>query len=80
MRRDYKTWAQISLFIIIPSMTEEEREVWLSLSQVQKYNNRHFCVSYTHPSDAFHGVETAVSNCILQILQANKEDDLPVHL
>ena len=67
--RDYKAWAQISIFIITPYLTEEEREVWLSLSQVQKCSNSHLCFSCTHPSDAFHGVQTAgVSNCILQIL------------
>ena len=32
--RDYKAWAQMALFIICPYLTDEEVNVWLSLSKV----------------------------------------------
>ena len=32
--RDYKTWAQMAVFIISPYLNSGDKEVWLSLSQV----------------------------------------------
>ena len=36
--RDYKTWAQMSIFIIGPYLSPGDKEVWLCLSQV------HVCI------------------------------------
>ena len=32
--RDYKAWAQMAPFVMLPYLSEGEREVWISLSKV----------------------------------------------
>ena len=39
--RDFKGWMQMSLFIISPYLTDEQKKVWLLLSKVTKLNIIH---------------------------------------
>lgn len=36
--RDYKAWAQMSLFVIYPYLSDGDKAVWLALSKVNRSN------------------------------------------